>query len=470
MSQTNVWWIRRDVRIHDNEALDSARQHADQLIPLFIIEPNLMDNAAPKRKAFLLQALSDLNRQLKALGSQLVVRQGPALHAFQKITDECEADAIFAHEDFTPFARQRDQAIANVFDLRLFPGVVLRHPKDVLKGDGDPYTVYTPYKNKWHEKPLPTPADCLPAPKTLPPLPVKIESDRLPESEPVPGFMGTAKEAQQRLTEFAKHNIRQYQSLRNRLDLNGTSRLSPYLRFGLISAREAFGNAQIASLQAREDKPRHEIRTWINELVWRDFFTTILYHFPFVVNAPFREDYQHIQWRQSAEDLQAWQQGQTGYPVVDACMRQLSHTGWMHNRGRMIVASFLVKDLLINWQSGEDWFMKNLIDGDPAANNGGWQWSAGTGTDAAPYFRIFNPVIQSHKFDPDGAFIAQWVPELSALPTAYRHEPWKLSKKEAEKYAFKLGTDYPHRIVDHAFARQRTLDAYKTARETTSET
>jgi deoxyribodipyrimidine photo-lyase len=281
----------------------------------------------------------------------------------------------------------------------------------------------------------------------------------------VDGFPATASEAQTRLTAFTSGAIQHYNSKRDRLDLNGTSRLSPYLRFGLISAREAFAQSQIAFLQANDDQTRAEIRTWMDELVWREFYTAILYHFPGVMVGPFREQYRDISRREAPEDLQAWQEGQTGYPIVDACMRQLKETGWMHNRGRMITASFLVKDLLIHWQLGEAWFIDNLIDGDPAANNGGWQWTAGTGTDAAAYFRIFNPVLQGKKHDPEGVYIARWVPELKSLPVKYRHEPWKLSDKDAAKYHFEYGKDYPERIVDHSFARKRTLAAYKSARK-----
>ncbi len=464
MNNTNIWWIRRDIRLHDNQALEAALQNTEKLVPVFIIEPELMAKAAPKRKAFLLQALHDLDKQLQGLGSRLIFRQGPALGAFQTLNDELGGATIFTHQDFSPFARQRDQEIKNSLDLMQFPGVVLRHPTEILKGDGDPYIVFTPYKNKWYGQPLPTPADCLPAPQQLPPVPKGLHSDSLPSTEPVRHFPGTATEAQKRLTTFTTNGIRHYKSQRNRLDLNGTSKLSPYLRFGLISVREAFAHAQIALLQAREDHEREEIRTWANELVWREFYTAILYHFPKVMEGAFREDYQNIPWRDAPEDLRAWQTGQTGYPIVDACMHQLSETGWMHNRGRMIVASFLTKDLLINWQDGETWFMDNLVDGDPAANNGGWQWSAGTGTDAAPYFRIFNPVLQGQKYDPEGAFIAQWVPALNKLPVKYRHEPWKMADEEAKKFGFQLGKDYPPRLVDHQFARQRTLDAYKTAR------
>jgi len=466
MTRTHIWWIRRDIRLQDNQALEAARQGADHLVPLFIIEPDLMDAAAPKRRAFLLGALTDLDHQLKALGSRLIIRQGPAQTALPALTAELDAAAIFAHEDFSPFARQRDQAISEQADLTLTPGVVLQHPETIRKEDGDPYIVFTPFKKSWYQQPLPTPADCNPAPDTLPPLPAKIESIDLPTSDdPVDHFPASTKEALRRLTDFTSGDIQRYRSQRNRLDLDGTSRLSPYLRFGLVSAREAFAHANISMLQAKSDNARDEVRTWLDELVWREFYTAILYQFPDVLQHPFRQDYEHISWRQAPDDLAAWQNGQTGYPIVDACMRQLLETGWMHNRGRMIVASFLTKDLLINWQEGEAWFMDNLVDGDPASNNGGWQWTAGTGTDAAPYFRIFNPIIQSQKFDPDGEFIARWVPELADLPTPYRHQPWDMTDKEAQEYGFKIGRDYPDPIVDHSFARERTLAAYKTARE-----
>lgn len=465
MSCTHIWWIRRDIRLNDNPTLDAALHDGEALIPLFVIEPELMETAAPKRRAFLLEALGDLDRQLRQLGSRLVVRQGPALSALQNLCTGLDNPVIYAHEDFSPFARERDGAVQDQLGLKLLPGVVLRHPTQVLKDDGDPYIVYTPYKNKWYEEPLPTPADCLPMPKKLPPVPDEVVSLDLPSAKEVQGFPGTSTEAQRRLKDFIENGIHHYKSQRDQLALDGTSQLSPYLRFGLVSIREAFAQAQIALMQAKGDAALAEIRTWMNELVWREFYTAILYHFPAVMTGPFREDYRDIPWRDAPEDLQAWQEGQTGYPIVDACMRQLLETGWMHNRGRMIAASFLTKDLLINWQAGEAWFMHNLVDGDPAANNGGWQWTAGTGTDAAPYFRIFNPVLQGKKYDTDGVYIARWVPELEKLPKALRHEPWTMTEEESNKYDVKLGRDYPQPIVDHFFARDRTLEAYRAARE-----
>ena len=459
----NIWWIRRDLRLQDNPALAAALEGAQQLIPLFILEPDMLSKAAPKRRAFLLNALADLIEQLRQLGSRLILRQGPAEKALPALAAELGTKRVFAQQDFSPLARERDKAIGHKLDLTLTPGEVLRHPKEILKSDNTPYVVFTPYRRKWRERPLPTPADCLPAPKSLPPLPANLASEPLPVEEPVPGFPASGTAAHERLEKFLAGGLRHYQSQRDRMDLDGTSRLSPYLRFGLISARECFAGAQVALLQARSDPARLEIDTWVNELIWREFYTSILRHFPHVMRGAFREGYNRIAWRKDPDNLQAWQQGQTGYPVVDAAMRQLLATGWMHNRGRMIVASFLTKDLLINWQEGEAWFMAQLVDGDPAANNGGWQWTAGTGTDAAPYFRVFNPVLQGQKFDPDAAYIAQWVPELATLPPKFRHEPWKLSPNQCREFGFHPGQTYPNRIVDHAFARDRALAAYRAA-------
>lgn len=459
----HIWWIRRDIRLQDNPALIAAVEGAQNLIPLFILEPDMLSKAAPKRRAFLLNALADLDGQLRHLGSRLILRQGPAEEALPAFAAELGGAQVFAQEDFSPLARGRDAGIARKVDLTLTPGEVLRHPDQVLKSDGTPYVVFTPYQRKWREIPLPSPANCLPAPKSLPPLPANLTSDSLPHVEPVSAFPATAAAARARLDGFLAGGLNNYQTQRDRMDRDGTSRLSPYLRFGLISARECFAGAQLALAQTNTDSAREEIQTWINELIWREFYTSILYHFPKVTCGAFREPYNHIHWRNDPADLLAWQQGLTGYPVVDAAMRQLLATGWMHNRGRMIVASFLTKDLLINWQAGEAWFMAQLVDGDPAANNGGWQWAAGTGTDAAPYFRVFNPVLQGIKFDPDAEYIAQWVPELAGLPPKFRHEPWKLSAALCREYNFHPGQTYPDRIVDHAFARDRALAAYQAA-------
>jgi deoxyribodipyrimidine photo-lyase len=251
----------------------------------------------------------------------------------------------------------------------------------------------------------------------------------------------------------------EYASGRDRQDMEGTSKLSPYLRFGMLSPKQAVTMALRAMQTAPDAVSQKGAEIWLNELIWREFYLHILYHFPLVRRKNFRM--QHVGWVNNEADFAAWCAGRTGYPVVDAAMRQLVESGWMHNRSRMIVASFLTKDLLIDWRWGERFFMQHLIDGDPAANNGGWQWTAGTGTDAVPYFRIFNPITQSLKHDPDGAYIRRWVPELSGVPTEYIHEPWKMPADVQRGSGCVIGVDYPPPIVDHAAVKERTLRAYQ---------
>jgi len=261
MSQVNIWWVRRDIRMKDNQALQAAMKDAENLIPLFIIEPELMETTAPKRRAFILNALKDLDQQLRDLDTRLIVRQGSAKRAFAQLKDNFPDIAIFAHEDFSPFARERDAEIQESYGLSLLPGVVLRHPTEVLKDNGDPYIVYTPYKNKWYEDSMPNPGDLIPSSKELPPLPEKIETMDLPEVEHVKGFSATAEEGQKRFIAFLDSSIQLYKSQRDRMDLEGTSQLSPYLRFGLLSIREAFIKAQMRLVQMKGDKTRKEIRT-----------------------------------------------------------------------------------------------------------------------------------------------------------------------------------------------------------------
>jgi deoxyribodipyrimidine photo-lyase len=303
----------------------------------------------------------------------------------------------------------------------------------------------------------------LPAPEWIP-TPADIRSDGIPTSpelsDQIPFQAGEA-EAQQRLAAFTEKAIASYGDDRNRMDLAGTSGLSPYLRFGMLSARQAASAARQAEAQAAEGGAQRGAETWLNELMWREFYIAILYHFPEVRQTAFRPAMRNLAWLNDAEDFAAWAQGRTGYPVVDAGMRQLQQTGWMHNRARMITASFLTKDLLVDWRWGERHFMQQLIDGDPAANNGGWQWTAGTGTDAAPYFRVFNPVLQSMKFDPEGTYIRRFVPELANVPNEFIHQPWEMAMEQQRQAGCLIGEDYPGPIVDHGMARERALAVYK---------
>jgi deoxyribodipyrimidine photo-lyase len=465
---TAIWWVRRDLRLADNQALSAASAASRQVIPLFILDPRLLDSvySGSKRLAFLFAGLRALDADLGQLGGRLVVRQGDPVQVLSEVVDESGAAAIFAEEDISPFARRRDARVAEALPLSLTGGLSV-HPLDaVRKGDGEPYTVYTPFSKAWKALPRPGQADLLPAPASLT-VPSGLGSLAIPDEpalpEEVPFKPGEA-EAGRRLQGFIEGGsqaVHGYGQRRNRPDIDGTSGLSPYIRFGMVSLRQAAVAAGQAIEQAPDSTSRKGAETWLNELIWREFYLAILYHFPHVRGRSFRPQYDSIPWDNDQAAFEAWCQGLTGYPIVDAAMRQLADSGWMHNRTRMITASFLVKDLLIDWRWGERYFMQHLVDGDPAPNNGGWQWTAGTGTDAAPYFRIFNPILQSKKFDPDGRYIRRWLPELADVPDKHIHEPWLMPAEAQRQANCRIGNEYPRPIVDHRQARERTLRAYK---------
>jgi deoxyribodipyrimidine photo-lyase len=468
---STIWWIRRDLRLNDNQALAAAAASGGPVTPVFILDPNLLGSAyvGEKRVAFLFASLRALERDLVKSGNRLIIRSGDPLEVLPLLLSELEADEIHAEEDFSPYARRRDSELSKRLPLKLHPGLTVFPPGMIEKKSGGPYTVYTPFRRAWEGLSPPTIGSLLPVPARLEPV-INVEGEQIPPSPEWSGeteFPAGEQAARERLDAFTSGQnppVYTYNDLRNRVDRDATSKLSPYLRFGMISLREAV----IKAIKARETAPNTNARkgaqTWLQELIWREFFINILYHFPNVRGNSFREDYRNIRWRNDEVEFRAWKEGRTGYPIVDAAMRQLLHTGWMHNRARMVVASFLVKDLLIDWRWGERWFMQQLIDGDPAANNGGWQWSAGTGTDAAPYFRIFNPILQGQKHDPEAVYIRRWVPELRVLPEEYLHTPWEMPEAVQTEVGIKLGEDYPRPIVDHQDARERTLRIYSQAR------
>jgi deoxyribodipyrimidine photo-lyase len=465
LKDTVIWWLRRDLRLADNQALSAALAAARNVVPVFVLDPSLLSSlySGPKRVAFLLAGLRALDDDLRQRGGRLIIRQGDPVRALSEVMAGSGASAIFAEEDVSPYARRRDARVGQALPLRLTGGLSVHPLGSVCKQDGRPYTVYTPYSKAWKALPRPRESNLLPAPASLV-TPPGLMSLAVPDEPALPGavpFEPGEAEAMRRLEQFSDGAIHRYGQLRNRPDSVGTSGLSPYIRFGMLSLRQAVVAAGRAFEQAPDDAGRRGAETWLNELIWREFYLAILYHFPHVRQGSFRPQYDSIPWDNDENAFAAWCQGRTGYPIVDAAMRQLAESGWMHNRARMIAASFLVKDLLIDWRWGERFFMQHLVDGDPAPNNGGWQWTAGTGTDAAPYFRVFNPVLQSKKFDPDGRYIRRWLPELAGVPDKYLHEPWRMPTAVQMRANCRIGRDYPPTIIDHALARERTLQAYK---------
>lgn len=482
-----VWihWFRRDLRLRDNPALAAAAARSNgHVIPIFILDDAILH--APRtgaaRIAFMLDALRDLDASLRARGSRLVVRHGRTLDVIRDLVREAGAAGVAWNRDYTPFARRRDTQIeALLRDLNvetlIAEDAVILGPDDVRTSDGRPYTVYTPYWRRWRALVEQRRAEWLDEvdPPPLRPVPESVADLTIPDAadlgvtvtQRIPPGGETPGNA--RLAAFvdltAEHSIAGYAEGRNLLAEPATSRLSPYLRFGCVAPRAAL-RAALRLLDAVSDEQDAEriarsIETWIGELAWRDFYYQILWHYPHVLRRSFKPQYDALAWENDPALFDAWKEGRTGYPIVDAAMRQLNQEAWMHNRARMIVASFLTKDLLIDWRWGERYFMQQLVDGDHAANNGGWQWSAGTGTDAQPYFRVFNPVSQGQKFDPRGEYVRRYLPELAQVPDRYIHAPWMMPRAEQQRCGVVIGCDYPAPIVNHAERRMRALALYR---------
>jgi deoxyribodipyrimidine photo-lyase len=444
--KTALWWIRRDVRLEHNVALARARTSAERVVPVFVLDPALLSSPyfSEKRFAFLVGGLRELDASLRERGSRLIVRRGTPARVLPRLVRETKAEAIYCEQDVSPYARARDQGLARSLPLQGVWGVSYLSPKQALKSDGAPYTQFTAFRRTWRREAAEESFSILRAPRNLPGV-GDLGSEPLPEPKSSLGFPPGEKAAGRALSRFLKR-IDSYRDDRNRLDREGTSKLSPYLRFGMISPHRVVRAALEAIDHAPSNSAKKSAETWLSELVWREFYISILYHFPQARRESFRPEGRFMAWRDDEEGFAAWCAGETGYPVVDAGMRELASTGFLHNRARMIAASFLTKHLLIDWRRGERWFMQRLVDGDPAANNGGWQWTAGTGTDAAPYFRIFNPVLQGKRFDPEGRYLKTFLPGLEERPGAEIHEPLRP-------------------IVSHTKARVRALSAFREAKE-----
>lgn len=465
MPETVIWWLRRDLRLHDNPVLTEGLQRGGSVIPAFIIDDRLFSSPylSINRSAFLFEGLRRLDSSLRSRGSYLVIRQGDPVEELKRLLAETHATTILAEPDYSSYATRRDRLVEANLPISWIGSPAIYYPGSVLKPNGEPYTIFTPFAKAWKALPVPQ-SDPNPLPKMIH-TPAGIMSLTLPEHPRLTAgipFIPDEEEGFRRLQAFIdgmNGGIGAYAKQRNRLDLSGTSELSPYLRFGMLSPRKAASAGIQALSDTEENASRQSAETWLNELIWRDFYIHILYHFPQVSRGNFRS--MQVRWENNTEYFSAWCEGRTGYPVVDAAMRALIASGWMHNRARMIVASFLTKDLLVDWRWGEKWFMQHLIDGDPAANNGGWQWCAGTGTDAAPYFRIFNPVTQGQTHDPYGHFVRRWLPALERVPVEYVHAPWTMPVEIQKQAGCRIGYDYPFPVIEHAAARQRALLAYR---------
>jgi len=471
----SIVWFRLDLRLADNPALQAAVQRGGPIIPVFIHAP---DEEAPWPPGgascwWLHQSLSALEAGLRVAGSKLVFRRGPSFVTLRDLVNETGAVAVFWNRRYEPAIIARDATIrealrARCLEVESFNGALLHEPWTIQNKSGKPFQVFTPF---WRHcltqavpaRPLPVPRKLIAPsrwPRSLPLAALELEP-RIKWAEGMrtvwsPGAAG----AHAQLKHFLKDAVSNYAEDRNRPDHTGTSRLSPHLHFGEISPRQVW---QAVRRHAEAKRiPETEWRAWqfLTEIGWREFAHHLLHHFPHTPVEPLRADFKKFPWRRDAGLLKAWQQGRTGYPLVDAGMRELWATGWMHNRVRMIVASFLVKDLLLSWTEGARWFWDTLVDADLAQNTLGWQWTAGCGADAAPYFRVFNPISQGEKFDPRGNYVRRWCPELAKLPDEWLHQPWAAPSEILARTGLQLGRDYPAPIVNHALARKAALKAF----------
>jgi deoxyribodipyrimidine photo-lyase len=465
-TSSGLVWFRRDLRCNDHAALHHALTSHERVHCVFVFDSTILDplQRMDRRVEFILRAVDELDAALREHGGALIVRQGDPVAEIPRLAAELDVDAVYVNRDYEPDAIARDETIrsrlvsADYFD---FKDQVIFERAEVMTQRGTPFSVFTPYKNAWLKRLLASDLQAWPIENLLNRLAPARGDERVPTLEQL-GFKSTdlaslrlptgMSGAQGLFRDFIER-IDDYADTRNFPAIKGPSYLSAHLRFGTISIRQLAAYAHAQSSRGAQ--------TWLSELIWRDFYHAILWHHPRVVSRCFKPAFDDLRWDGAPDLLLAWQQGQTGYPLVDAAMRQLTQSGYMHNRLRMVAASFLTKDLGIDWRLGETWFAQWLLDFDLAANNGGWQWAASTGCDAQPWFRIFNPVTQSEKFDPQGKFIRRYVPELANVSDKFIHAPWTMNAAEQSRYGVTVGDGYPAPVVDHTVARARTLQRFK---------
>jgi deoxyribodipyrimidine photo-lyase len=470
MSDLILFWHRRDLRISDNIGLAKARQRSQKVVGVFCLDPNILQrDVAPVRATYLVGSLQKLQRQYAAAGSQLIILKAEPGTGIPALAEALSATAVFWNKDVEPYSRERDRTVAAALrekgiEVCAFWDQLLHAPKEVATGTGQPYTVYTPFWRNWSQKSKALPVEPLQNATGLSEaeqtLAQQAGAIALPTAREL-GFIWEGalvvepgeKAAQALLEEFCDRTIADYREQRNFPADPGTSHLSAPLKFGAIGIRTVWAATITALENTRSDEARAGIQTWQQELAWREFYQHAMYFFPELAEGPYREPFKAFPWENNQDHFQAWCEGKTGYPIVDAAMRQMNQLGWMHNRCRMIVASFLTKDLLVDGRLGEKYFMQRLIDWDLSANNGGWQWSASSGMDPKP-LRIFNPASQAQKFDPEAEYIRHWLPELRSIDTVALVSG-KISTDERDRCG------YPAPIVDHNQQQRRFKEQYQ---------
>jgi len=468
-------WFRKDLRLDDNAALSAAASDADHdVVPFYASDPAWFTRAdiAATRVRFVLGALAELSAAIAARGSRLALAHGDPAELLPSAARAANADAVYWNEEYEPALRERDDRVERALHsagvkTKRFHDRLLVPPGFVMNGTGSPYTIYTPFRNACEALPLAEPFARVErlAPHALP-SPRLATLERLGFAEPASApWPAGESHAHRRLQRFLcgtgaepGAGLARYATDRDLPAVPATSQLSADLKFGTLGIRRVAHAAFAAA--ADDERLREHAAKFVQELRWRDFFAHVLWHFPHVEHGAFRREFDAMRWQGTDDEFAAWCEGRTGFPIVDAGMRELAATGLMHNRVRMIVASFLTKDLLTDWRCGERWFMTHLVDGDLASNNGGWQWAAGTGTDAAPYFRIFNPLLQGVRFDPVGRYVRRWCPELTLVTDDFIHRPGEAPPSLLAEAGVTLGKDYPHPIVDHAERRGAALEMY----------
>ena len=474
-----IVWFRQDLRLQDNAALAAALAGGGAILPVYILDGSgagrwPMGGAS---RWWLHHSLQCLDEALRARGSRLLLASGESGAVLRALLEQSGATTVCWNRVYEPAAIVRDKAIkaaltADGVEVRSFNAALLFEPPTVQNKSGGPFQVFTPFWKHCLALTVAAPTKLSSGPLPVPGRwPVSLELSELSLRPTLRGDTGMAAAWQpgeaaalKRLRKFTANAMEQYADRRNRPDVDGTSALSPHLHFGEISPRQIWAAVQALSKDSGVFPASRGGQVFLSEVGWREFAYHLLYHFPHTPEQPLRLEFAAFPWRTSAAQVRTWQKGQTGYPIVDAGMRQLWQTGWMHNRVRMIVASFLVKHLRLSWQEGAAWFWDTLVDADLASNTLGWQWTAGCGADAAPYFRIFNPLLQGKKFDPAGDYVRRWVPELARLPTEFIHQPWAAPREILASSGLTLGQDYPQPMVDHGEARVAALAALKEMR------